>query len=64
MANKVRWDADWSWWEVTREGSGDIIGFVQWNCNCDMYCVSWGSDFHKREYFRKFADARAFAKSL
>jgi hypothetical protein len=64
MANKVRWDGDWSCWEVTREGSGDIIGFVQWDWNSDIYRVSWGSDIHKRAYFKKFADARAFAKKL
>lgn len=75
MANKVRWDADWSWWEIVgdKEWQGEwwraeqvekILGFVQWDCNCDMYRVSYGSDFHKTEYFRKFADARAFAKSL
>jgi hypothetical protein len=64
MANKVRWDAGWSWWKVTRKGSEDIIGFVQWRHNCDMYCVSYGSDFHKTQYFGKFADARAFARTL
>lgn len=75
MANKVRWDADWFQWEIVgdKEWQGEwwrveevekILGFIRFNCIVGKYCLKYGNDYAKVKYFRKFADARAFAKSL
>lgn len=75
MANKVRWEADWSRWVVVgeKEWRGEwwraeqvekILGFIAFSRSAGMYCLIYDSDYHKAKYFSKFADARAFARSL
>lgn len=70
MANKVRWDADWFQWEIVGdkdwrvERLEKILGFIRFNCIVGKYCLTYGNDYAKTKYFRKFADARAFARTL